>query len=119
MPSEKNNILEFNQYMKLDKIPYISYADIESLMKIIDEYSNNTENSSTTKIGENIPAGQSMSTIWAFNNIENKHNLYRGEECMKKFCESLSTIWAFNNIERYLRLSILDLSKTVMYKILV
>ena len=33
MPSEKDNILKFNQYtMKLDKIPYIIYADIESLI---------------------------------------------------------------------------------------
>ena len=30
-----------------------------------------------------------MSTIWAFDNIENKHTLYRGEDCMKKFWESL------------------------------
>ena len=30
-----------------------------------------------------------MSTIWAFDNIGNKHTLYRGEDCMKKFCTSL------------------------------
>ena len=30
-----------------------------------------------------------MSTIWAFNNIENRHTLYRGEYCMKKLCTSL------------------------------
>ena len=30
-----------------------------------------------------------MSTIWAFDSIENKHTLYRGEDCMKTFCESL------------------------------
>ena len=33
MPSEKDSILEFNQYMKSDKTPYITYADIQSLMK--------------------------------------------------------------------------------------
>ena len=33
MPSEKDIILEFNQYMKSDKMPYIIYADIESLIK--------------------------------------------------------------------------------------
>ena len=33
MPSEKYNILEFNQCMKSDKISYIIYADIESLFK--------------------------------------------------------------------------------------
>ena len=32
MPSEKNNILKFNQYMKSDKMPYIIYADMESLI---------------------------------------------------------------------------------------
>ena len=30
MPSQKDNILEFNQYMKSDKMPYIIYADMES-----------------------------------------------------------------------------------------
>ena len=29
-----------------------------------------------------------MSTICAFNNIENKHTLYYAEDCTKKFCES-------------------------------
>ena len=33
MLSEKNNILGFNQYIKSDKMPYIIYADIESLIK--------------------------------------------------------------------------------------
>ena len=36
MSSEKDNILEFNQYMKLDKMPFIIYANIESLIKEID-----------------------------------------------------------------------------------
>ena len=30
-----------------------------------------------------------MSTNWAFDHIENKHTLYRGEDCTRKFCESL------------------------------
>ena len=30
-----------------------------------------------------------MSMIWTFNSMENKNNVYRGEDCMKKFCESL------------------------------
>ena len=33
MPSEKGNILEFYQYMKSDKMPYIIYVDVESLMR--------------------------------------------------------------------------------------
>ena len=66
MPSEKDNILEFNQYMKSDKMPYIIYGDIESLIKKIDGCANNPGNFSTAKIGEHIPCGYSMSAIWGF-----------------------------------------------------
>ena len=30
-----------------------------------------------------------MSPILSFEDIENKHDVYRGKDCMKKFCESL------------------------------
>ena len=30
-----------------------------------------------------------MSTVWAFDHIENKHTLYRGKDYIKMFCESL------------------------------
>ena len=38
-------------------MPYIIYADIESLIKKIDGFANNPENSSATKIGEYIACG--------------------------------------------------------------
>ena len=49
--------------MKLEKIPYIIFANIESLIEKIDGFGNNSENSSTTKIDEHIPCAYSMSTI--------------------------------------------------------
>ena len=45
MPSQKDNILQFNQYMKSDKMPYIIYPDLESLIKKTDGYVNNIEKS--------------------------------------------------------------------------
>ena len=33
MPSEKENVLGFNQCVKSDKMVYIIYADIDSLIK--------------------------------------------------------------------------------------
>ena len=40
-------------------------------------------------MGKHVLLGYSMSTIWAFGHIENKHSLYREEDCMKRFCESV------------------------------
>ena len=59
--------------MKSDEIPDTIYADIESLIRKIDGCANNTEHFSTTKIGEHIHCGYSMSNFCAFDHIENKH----------------------------------------------
>ena len=74
MSYQKNNISQFNQYMNSDKMPYIIYADLESLI---------------TKIDKHIPCRYPISTIWGFDNIETKHSLYRGEDFLKRFSSSL------------------------------
>ena len=62
MPSDVTNILEFNQYQKSDKAPFIFCADLECLIEKIDECKYNPENSSTTKVSKHAPSGFSMST---------------------------------------------------------
>ena len=54
----------------------------------IDEYKNNVEKSSKTKVSGYIPSGFSMSTITSLNDKGNKHDVYRGKDCKKNFCES-------------------------------
>ena len=44
---------------------------------------------SIRKVGKDILCRYSMSKIWSFDGIENKHDVYRGEDFMKKFFESL------------------------------
>ena len=45
MPFEGTQILEFNQYQKSDKAPFIIYADLECLIEKTDGCKNNPENS--------------------------------------------------------------------------
>ena len=78
MPSKDTKVLEFNQYQKSDKAPFVIYADLECIIekrlmdvKII------------VKICLKICF--SMFTISSFRSIEKKHDLCRGEDCIKKF----------------------------------
>ena len=82
---------EGGQYIDIiyDKAPFIIYADSECLIEKIDRCKNNFENSSTLKVGKHVPSGFSMSTISSFKSIENKDDICRGKDCMKKFFESL------------------------------
>ena len=88
MPSKNTKILEFNQYQKSDKVPFIIYPDLECLIENIDGSKNNPGNSSTRKVSEYISSSFSKSTISSFKSIENKH-AYRGKDCIKKFCKYL------------------------------
>ena len=84
MHSEDTKVLEFDQYKKSDKAPFIIYADLEYLIEKVDGSKNNPENSLTTKVGKHIPSGFSMSTILSFKIIENKHDVYRVKDSIKK-----------------------------------
>ena len=44
MPSEDTKILEFDQYQKPDKSPFITYADLECITERIDKCKKNPEN---------------------------------------------------------------------------
>ena len=50
---------------------------------------NDPEKLSTTKLSEYITLGFSMSTISLFKSIENKHDICRVTNFMKKLCKSL------------------------------
>ena len=59
------------------------------MIKIINWCKNNSEKSSTTKIGQHIHCEYSISMIWTFDGKGNRNDKYRGEDCMKKYFESL------------------------------
>ena len=86
---DNTKIVEFDQYKKCDKAPFVIYVDLERLVEKIDGCKNNLENSSKTKVSKHIPSGFSMSTISSFKNIKNKYDVYRNEDYMKTFCELL------------------------------
>ena len=65
MPSENTKMLEFNQYQKSDKAPFIIYADLECMLEKIDGCKNNSEKSSS----KHIPSSFSMSAISSFRSM--------------------------------------------------
>ena len=89
MPSEDTKILQFNPYQKSDKATFVFYPYLTYSIEKIDGCKNSPENSSTTKVGKHISSGFSMSAKSSFKSIQNNHDVYRGKDCMKKFCESL------------------------------
>ena len=89
MPSKDTKILKY-KILLISKINFKNLIKHNLLfIKKIDGCKNNPQNSFTAKVSKNIPSGFSMSTISSFRSVENKHDVYRAKDCMKKFCEPL------------------------------
>ena len=82
---------EYNHGEKSMKVPFVICADLECLLEKMSTCQNNPNKSSTTKINKHTPSGYSIFTHCSFDESKNKLNYYRGDDCMKKFCEDLKT----------------------------
>ena len=89
MPNENNKILKYNPREKSLKVPFIIYADLECLLLKINTCQNNPEKSYTEKKAKHKPSGYSLVTCCSFDKSKNERKYYRGEDCMKIFCEDL------------------------------
>ena len=89
MPKEDNKILKYNHGEMSMNVPFIIYADLESLLEKMSTCHNNPETSSRTKINKHIPSGYSLFKNCSFDPTKNKLEGYRGKKCMERFCKDL------------------------------
>ena len=69
---EDNKILKYNHREKSMKVPFIIYADFESLLEKMNTCHNNPEKLSTTKMNKHAPSGYSLFTHCSFDATKNK-----------------------------------------------
>ena len=94
MPTVDNNKLKYNDGEKSLKASFTIYADLECLLIKQQSCQNNT-NESYTEIGAmHVPSCYALRLISSFNSKENKHNFYRGRDCIDKFCSDLKVFEA-------------------------
>ena len=84
MPEKDNKILKYNNGEKSMKTPFISYADLESLLEKMNVSHNNPEKSSATKIDKHTPSCYSLFTHCSFDTTKSKLDYYRDKNCILK-----------------------------------
>ena len=89
MPDEDNKILTYIPGKKSLRVPFIIYAELECLLQKINTCSKNPEKSYTKKKATHRLSGYSLVTCCSFDKSKNERKYYRGEDCMKIFCEDL------------------------------
>ena len=78
--------IEFYDGQNQFKVPFMMYADFEAILKPIQGPSPDPEESYTVKVNQHIPSGWCVSSKFAYGNVVDPFKLYRGKECVEKFC---------------------------------
>ena len=84
---EPDEIIEFQNYKKSMRVPFVIYADFEAVTEKVDSCTPDSERSYTEKYQNETPSGFCYYVKKEGNSAEPV--VYRGEDCVEKFCEMI------------------------------
>ena len=97
MPTEKEKSLKFHDGKYQFKVPFMLYADFESILKPVDDRYRDRMNtmkterkdkaSYTEKINTHVPSGWCVHSTFAYGDVPDLLKMYRGKGCVEKFVE--------------------------------
>ena len=97
MPSEEEKWLKFHDGQYQFMLPFILYADSESILKPVNERYRDRMNtmkaerkgkaSYMEKINRHVPSGWCVHSTFAYGDLPNPLKLYQGKDCVEKFVE--------------------------------
>ena len=88
MPT-KRPIVEYSNGQHQFKVPFVMYADFESILEPIQGAINNPDVSSIRGVNVHTPSGWCLHSKFAYGNIDNPLTQYRGSDCVERFCEHI------------------------------
>ena len=83
----KGSTVEFYDGQNQFKVPFMMYADFESILMPIQGPNPDLNKAYTTKVNQHIPSGCCIYSKFAYGEVEAPLKLYRGKDCVEKFCE--------------------------------
>ena len=83
----KRPIVEYSDGQFQFKVPFIMYADFESILEPISGLANNPRIPSTRGVNIHMPSGLCVRSEFAYAKVKDPLKLYRGKDCIRKFCE--------------------------------
>ena len=86
---DKDPIVSYSNGQHQFKVPFIMYADFESILEPIQGVRNNPNLSSTRGVNAHKPSGWCLHSKFAYGKVKKPTTQYRGPDCVEKFCEKI------------------------------
>ena len=88
MPNGKP-IVKYSDGQYQFKVPFMMYADFESILEPIQGASNGPNLSSARGVNVHMPSGWCFHSKFSYGEVTNPLTQYRGPDCVDKFCEHI------------------------------
>ena len=88
MPNKKP-IVKYSDGQYQFKVPFMMYADFESILEKVEGASDNPNVSSAREVNVHKPSGWCVCSKFAYGVVDNPLTQYRGSDCVEKFCEHI------------------------------
>ena len=85
MPKQGSTV-EFKDGQNQFKVPFIMYADFESILEPMDHGLPNPNQPYTNEVNQHTPSGWCFYSKFTYGDIDNPLRLYRGKDCIETFC---------------------------------
>ena len=85
---KQDSTVEFKDGKNQFKVPFIMYADFESILDPIESLNPNPNPNQpyTSDVNEHMPSGWCVYSKFAYGDVDNLLRLYRGKDCIETFC---------------------------------
>ena len=87
---DKRPIVEYSDGQFQFKVPFIMYADFESILEPIQGPGNNPRISPTRGVNVHTPSGWCIWSEFAYGEVKDPMKLYIGKDCVRKFCNHIT-----------------------------
>ena len=79
--------IEFKDGQNRFRVPFIMYADFESILEPMDPVEPGSPNQPyTNEANQHTPSGWCVYTKFAYGDVDNPPRTYRGKDCIETFC---------------------------------
>ena len=86
MPKKRSNV-EFHDGHNQFRVPFIMYADFESLLKLIEINNPDLNQPYSQNVNQHIPSGYYVYSKFAYGEVKDPLATYRGMDCVERFCD--------------------------------
>ena len=84
--AKQGSTVKFKDGQNQFRVPFIMYADFESILEPVESPNPNPNQSYTNEVNQHTSSGWCVYSKFAYGDVVNPLRLYRGKDCIETFC---------------------------------